>query len=321
MRPKLFIFRPGTLGDQLVLLGILKDTNLSSTHDIFLIERNIKNRVSALSFEYFHDYYTNILSYKSFLHLFKILVTIKFKYSKITFLYIPHSARSIKKVLSENLFFGLFFGIRYKNIRTFLYYTNNYFKFVPEYDRIMYNIEAVFPDIHFAKKQLVSGINKKVVIAPRSAWSSKDWSVERFRQLIKKLALQGFQIVLVGTSADRLEDFVVFEDRVVRENTRLMTDYPLDKVESVLVSSKLFIGVDSAISHLAAACGVPSIILFSDTNRAENWCPPYSHVKGIRKSVECGGCFSAKCLAAEHICMSSISFEEVSDAIFEKLTK
>jgi ADP-heptose:LPS heptosyltransferase len=321
MKPNLVIFRPGTLGDQIVLLSVLQDTDLSRTHNLILVERKILNRVSAVNFSYFRRFYSQLFTYSNLIKLVINCINIRFRYGSALFLYIPHSARSRCKVILENIVFSLFFDVKVSNITTFMRYTNSACKFVPEYERVENNIKAVFKDIKFSKKKLVSSDSNTIVIAPRSAWLSKDWPVENFRELVKTLAHKGFNINLVGTTADRLEEFIDYEDNIVVNQIQVLCDSPLEEVESVLLSSKLFVGVDSAVCHLAASAGLPSVILFSDTNRAENWCPPYEHVTAIRKTVDCGGCFSAQCLNIEHSCMSLITVPEVLEVISEKLLK
>jgi heptosyltransferase-3 len=46
----------------------------------------------------------------------------------------------------------------------------------------------------------------------------------------------------------------------------------LDEVARWLSGSALYLGNDSGISHLAAACGVPSVVIFSVTD-ASIWSP------------------------------------------------
>ena len=321
MLPKIVIFRPGTLGDQLVLTSILRDTDICSRYEVILIERKIPNRISAASFNYFNKFYSKILTYRNNLDLAIKCIYLRYKCPNIIFIYIPHSARRLPKVILENVFFRLFFVVRYQNLRAFLRHTNSPQRFVPEYERVSENIKAVLQSVRFRGKKLVSSSNDRIIIAPRSAWKSKDWPAEKFQRLVTELVYQGFEIILVGTSADRLEEFITYDDEVVSNKTKIMRDCSLEEVENVILSSKLFVGVDSAICHLAAGCGLPSVILFSDTNRAENWCPPYEHVTAIRKTVGCGGCFSARCLNIEHSCMSLITVPEVLEVISEKLSK
>ncbi len=52
---------------------------------------------------------------------------------------------------------------------------------------------------------------------------------------------------------------------------------PLDVLGAALVRCRLYLGHDSGISHLAAAMGVPSVVLFGPTPSAV-WAPPHAHV-------------------------------------------
>ena len=56
---------------------------------------------------------------------------------------------------------------------------------------------------------------------------------------------------------------------------------PLEALIMRLSSCRFFIGHDSGISHLAAACGVPSLLLFGLTDPAI-WAPPAPHVQVLR---------------------------------------
>ncbi len=56
---------------------------------------------------------------------------------------------------------------------------------------------------------------------------------------------------------------------------------PLPELAERLASCQLFLGHDSGISHLASACGVPSILLFGPTDPA-TWAPPQPAVQVLR---------------------------------------
>jgi ADP-heptose:LPS heptosyltransferase len=57
---------------------------------------------------------------------------------------------------------------------------------------------------------------------------------------------------------------------------------PLAQLIARLTQCRLFLGHDSGISHLAAACGVPSVLLFGPTAPAM-WAPPAPHIKVIHR--------------------------------------
>jgi ADP-heptose:LPS heptosyltransferase len=62
---------------------------------------------------------------------------------------------------------------------------------------------------------------------------------------------------------------------------------PLEDLITRLKSCRFFIGHDSGIGHLAAACGVPSLFLFGPTDPAI-WAPPAEHVTVLRRSTSLG---------------------------------
>ncbi len=61
----------------------------------------------------------------------------------------------------------------------------------------------------------------------------------------------------------------------------LAVNLPLEDLVTVLHRTGRFLGHDSGISHLAAACGVPSLLLFGPTDPAL-WAPPAPHVQVLR---------------------------------------
>lgn len=58
--------------------------------------------------------------------------------------------------------------------------------------------------------------------------------------------------------------------------TRTAHQLPLPELVTALASCQWFAGHDSGIAHLAAACGLPTHILFGPT-RPDVWAPPGSH--------------------------------------------
>jgi heptosyltransferase-2 len=58
-------------------------------------------------------------------------------------------------------------------------------------------------------------------------------------------------------------------------------DVPLPELAAILQQARLFLGHDSGISHIAAAAGAPSLLLFGPTD-PEIWAPPAGGVRVIR---------------------------------------
>jgi len=91
------------------------------------------------------------------------------------------------------------------------------------------------------------------VIHPVAAAADKTWPAERFLHVARCLEASGTEVVIIGSAADDLSPFRTF---------RTLGGAPLSHVKSVMASAVLFVGNDSGPAHMAAAFGVPSVVLF-----------------------------------------------------------
>jgi ADP-heptose:LPS heptosyltransferase len=86
-----------------------------------------------------------------------------------------------------------------------------------------------------------------------------------------------------------------------------------------LQQADLAIGADSGPAHLAAAAGTPVVVLFSGTNRVEQWRPQGAMVQALRHPVACAPCHRRQCPVASQPCMRGIRPADVLLAIEELL--
>ena len=123
-----------------------------------------------------------------------------------------------------------------------------------------------------------------IALHPGSGSPRKNWPTERWLELIGTL----LSPVLVILGEAELESWsALTRVRLVRGLTEqpvggtvlhLAVNLPLPELAMQLARCRLFLGHDSGVSHLAAACGVPSVLLFGPTNPAI-WAPPAPHVR------------------------------------------
>ncbi|MBK8040752.1 MAG: glycosyltransferase family 9 protein [Verrucomicrobiaceae bacterium] len=128
------------------------------------------------------------------------------------------------------------------------------------------------PPLQFARERanfdLVrqNGLEGAVVLHPATRWKRKMWPVAHWAALCRHLDALGCRLVL---SSGPVED----EVRACREIQAssgvpmLLTEGRLDwaAMAGLLMSARLFIGVDTAAMHLAAACQTPLVALFGPT--------------------------------------------------------
>lgn len=112
-----------------------------------------------------------------------------------------------------------------------------------------------------------------IVIHTPSMWPYKQWPLEHFRELIGLLALAGRQVVLTGgPGAGDRQAVAQMEGAAPPE---LLVDAGVlrfPQVATLLRGAALYIGPDTSVSHLAAACGVPVLAIFGPTN-PQRWAP------------------------------------------------
>ena len=93
------------------------------------------------------------------------------------------------------------------------------------------------------------------VIHPMASAASKAWPAARFAEIAKRL--EGLEPVFIGGPGEELSAFSDFECHL---------GAPLETIFSLMRSASLFVGNDSGPAHIAAAFGVPSVVLFGPSN-------------------------------------------------------
>src|SRR6185295_18888954 len=93
----------------------------------------------------------------------------------------------------------------------------------------------------------------------------KNWPEEKWAALLQYLMNSTrYQVLLVGGEAEgsRLQQLAA---ALPPARIRVAQSLPLPELGRLLQRCAAFVGHDSGISHLAAALGVPSLVLWGDT--------------------------------------------------------
>lgn len=118
-----------------------------------------------------------------------------------------------------------------------------------------------------------------VHVHPASRWAFKCWPAERVAALCDALAAKGWPIVLTS-SADANERALIAAVGAARDKGALLRTTTLDlsgqlslkELAALTARAKLFVGVDSAPMHIAAAMGTPVVAIFGPSGDRE-WGP------------------------------------------------
>ena len=118
----------------------------------------------------------------------------------------------------------------------------------------------------------------KIAIHLGSGSELKNWPMDRWGQLIRDLQDKrpNTQIVCITGEAEEARGTVAAAE--IHPSIERWHALPLVELATRLGRCSLFLGHDSGISHLASACGVPSLLLFGPTDPA-TWAPPQPTVQ------------------------------------------
>ena len=131
----------------------------------------------------------------------------------------------------------------------------------------------------------------RVALHPGSGSPRKNWPAERWLALARWLEEERQADVIVVSGEAEPAGLLAGVGVHLRQ-------LPLDALADELARCRLFVGHDSGVSHLAAASGVPGILLFGPTDPLR-WAPPDPAVRVLRHGPE----------------LASISLAEVREAV------
>jgi heptosyltransferase-2 len=121
-----------------------------------------------------------------------------------------------------------------------------------------------------------------IALHPGSGGKAKNWPLPRWAAVAETLlsADSNRWILLIGGEAD-IERVERLRAILPNEKVKCAQNFSLLELAARLQNCALFLGHDSGISHLAAAVGTPSILLFGPTDPAI-WAPANPQVRVLR---------------------------------------
>jgi len=162
-----------------------------------------------------------------------------------------------------------------------------------------------------------------VLVHPGSRWLFKCWPAAATATLLDRLAGDGWPLVLTG-APDPAERSLI---EGIRAATRapvidLSGQLTLAELGALIGAARLFIGVDSAPMHMAAAMGTPVVALFGPSGDAEwgPWRVPHRVVASDAHS--CRPCGNNGCGGSNHSdCLLTLPEARVAAAVTELLAE
>lgn len=168
---------------------------------------------------------------------------------------------------------------------------------------------------------------KYAVIAFRAVAESRRWGETKYTELSRRLIDDfGLKIVLIGSTSDRKAGDEIVQELDPDDDTvaNLAGKTSLRELAAICSRAGVFIGNDSGPAHLAAAVGVPIVVL-SGADDPKETSPLSTHKRLIYLDhLECISCVKNKCPLKEDDfmrCMKDITVDEVVKQISDLLAR
>lgn len=156
-----------------------------------------------------------------------------------------------------------------------------------------------------------------VTIHPGSGGRNKCWPIKRFAGLIENLAVRhDFPccILLGPAEVERsMSDELTSAIGSIR-NFEIVNGLSLSAVASLLSRTKIYIGNDSGITHMAAMLGTPTVAIFGPTDD-RIWGPRGENVRIVRSAAACSPCSPERLASCRNPgCLSQVGVDDVLTA-------
>jgi ADP-heptose:LPS heptosyltransferase len=163
---------------------------------------------------------------------------------------------------------------------------------------------------------------KRIVVAPLSNSNIRDWGIANYARLVALLLERSCYVVLVGSKAqrDQLERIVEGNGRDSRViNIAGRSDW--SETSKIVSEADLVISNNSGVAHLAAACGVPILTVYSGSHQPQEWGPRGDNARAVTALVPCAPCGYDKLERCpnDHLCMKQIAPESIADQVIAML--
>lgn len=175
------------------------------------------------------------------------------------------------------------------------------------------------PKLVFPEAESDGDPGPHVAFAPFSRWDTKDWPIEKFAELGRRLATEmGCRIRIMGGREDAAAGEALASQ--IGEGARNLcgkTDLP--GLCALLKGMDLLVTVDSGPMHWADAMGVPLIAIFGATDPARTG--PYRQLAHVvaKEGLDCRPCHARVCARGDLACLRTLDVESVFQAALKRL--
>lgn len=154
-----------------------------------------------------------------------------------------------------------------------------------------------------------------IVLQPFSLWAYKELPEPHYIELIDSIRRQlKIPVAIVGGPNEKLRANTICQ-HFPKEVVNLAGSTTLAQLAALLVRSRLFVGIDSAGLHIAAAVGRPTIGIFGPS-APESWAPRGKRHRVVQPEDPCVPCRGKGCQnSGVSLCLQRLPTRKIMTAI------
>lgn len=187
-------------------------------------------------------------------------------------------------------------------------------KLLPDDDSNARAVDVTLPDDPGADRQIEGLLGENwqslpyAVVHPNSAVALKRWHRSGWLEVIRHLRANGLRVLVSGGPDEEDRRYVEDELRLSESGAELLVGrLSLAGIARLLSGCQVYVGVDTLVSHMAAAAGAPTVALFGPVSPL-TWGPWPKGVAAVgspwRKhgSQRCGNVYIVQGMACDAPC-------------------
>ena len=159
----------------------------------------------------------------------------------------------------------------------------------------------------------VKDIQPKVVIHLGAGNRFRDWGMDHFSALVRRLSDRGVSVLLIGGNpAEKARAALLSEIPLTHDFSGPMS---VKELLSLVAGAEAYIGADSGPLHLASLTATPLVALYGPNLAAISGPWRQEQVEIIQLEMACRPCSQRSCKYGTIPCMGNIHVEKVHEAV------
>ena len=176
-------------------------------------------------------------------------------------------------------------------------------------------LDYALPELTSPPRVQLPGGGRLLAVAPGANMPLNIWLLERFEAVLSGLADVVHPVYFGGENERGL-----CEKLAKLVPGTLFVGRPMAEVEAAMRQCCCYLGNDTGLMHLAAACGLRCVVVFSWRNKSHCWEPCGTGHTAFRTEVlPCAGCLAHECPLGTRECMAHHDVNAVKAAVEEKI--